>query len=47
MPRHFAAIVRADITVKMHPAMAGILLFGRKLCEGKDGYTEWQLLEEQ
>jgi hypothetical protein len=42
-----ANLVRAYITVKTHPAMTRIRLAGKKLSQRKDGYAEWQLLEEE
>ncbi len=41
-----ANIVRAFITVKTHPAVGHITLKGRRLTERKEGYAEWQLLED-
>mgnify|MGYP006270752305 CR=1 FL=1 len=41
-----ANLVRAYIAVKIHPRRAGVRLTGRKLDERKEGYAEWQLLEE-
>ncbi len=41
-----ANLVRAYIGVKTHPWQAGVRLTGRKLDERKEGYAEWQLLEE-
>lgn len=41
-----ANLVRAYITVKTHPAKKKITLRGAKLSERKDGYAEWQLVEE-
>jgi hypothetical protein len=42
-----ANLVRAYIMVKTHPAMTRIRLAGKKLSQRKDGYAEWQLLEEE
>jgi hypothetical protein len=41
-----ANLVRAYITVKTHPAKKKVILKGRILSEKKDGYAEWQLVEE-
>ena len=41
-----AAAVRAYITVKTHPTLCKLRLTGRKLEEKKEGYAEWQLMEE-
>lgn len=41
-----ANIVRAYITVKTHPSIRRVELRGRHLSERKDGYAEWQLVEE-
>jgi len=41
-----ANLVRAYITVKTHPAKKKVILKGRSLSERKDGYAEWQLVEE-
>ncbi len=41
-----ANLVRAYITVKTHPSKKKVVLKGRKTGERKDGYAEWQLLEE-
>jgi hypothetical protein len=42
-----AAIVRAYVTVKTDPLRNGVTLKGRKVPGRKEGYAEWQLLEEQ
>jgi hypothetical protein len=42
-----ANIVRAYITIKTHPVIKKVLLKGRKLADRKDGYAEWQLVEER
>ena len=42
-----ANIVRAYINVKTHPTAAGLRLTGKKLQDRKDGFAEWQLVEEQ
>jgi hypothetical protein len=41
-----ANLVRAYITVKTHPQLTMIRLSGRKLDVRKEGYAEWQLVEE-
>ncbi len=41
-----ANLVRAYITVKTHPQKRMVRLSGRKLADRKDGYAEWQLVEE-
>lgn len=41
-----ANLVRAYITVKTHPSRKKIVLKGKKIEERKDGYAEWQLIEE-
>ncbi|WP_333653616.1 hypothetical protein [Dissulfurispira sp.] len=41
-----ANLVRAYTTVKTHPTIKKVILKGKKLIERKDGYAEWQLLEE-
>lgn len=41
-----ANLVRAYITVKTHPVINRIVLKGQKVEKKKDGYAEWQLLEE-
>jgi len=40
-----ANLVRAYITVKTHPTIKKVILKGKKLIERKDGYAEWQLVE--
>jgi phage baseplate assembly protein gpV len=42
-----ANLVRAYITVKTHPAKDRVTLKGERLAQRKDGYAEWQLLEEE
>ncbi|TAL17947.1 hypothetical protein EPN96_03440 [bacterium] len=42
-----AAIVRAYATVKTHPLEKSVVLKGRVLSERKEGYAEWQLVEEE
>jgi len=41
-----ANITRAYITVKTHPQKESVKLKGRELTDKKDGYADWQLLEE-
>ncbi len=40
-----ANLVRAYVGVKTHPARSRARLTGRKLLKRKEGYAEWQLLE--
>jgi hypothetical protein len=41
-----AAIVRAYVAVTADPLSNGVTLKGRKVPGRKEGYAEWQLLEE-
>lgn len=41
-----ANIVRAYISAKTHPQRMMVRLLGSKLSARKDGYAEWQLVEE-
>lgn len=41
-----ANLVRAYITVKTDPRRTSVRLSGRKLGIRKEGYAEWQLVEE-
>jgi hypothetical protein len=41
-----ANIVRAYITVKTDPVKSSVRLKGKRLAERKQGYAEWQLVEE-
>lgn len=41
-----ANLVRAYITVKTHPSTTEVILKGKQLSERKEGYAEWQLVEE-
>ncbi len=41
-----ANLVRAYIAVKTHPRRTKVRLSGGKLDVRKEGYAEWQLLEE-
>jgi hypothetical protein len=42
-----ANLVRAYIMVKTHPVKRKVTLRGKSLSERKDGYAEWQLVEEE
>jgi hypothetical protein len=42
-----ANLVRAYITVKTHPTTKKVVLKGKRLTERKEGYAEWQLIEEE
>jgi hypothetical protein len=41
-----ANIVRAYVTLKTDPVKSRVRLKGKKLAERKQGYAEWQLVEE-
>ncbi|MCX7667517.1 MAG: hypothetical protein N2Z84_01095 [Atribacterota bacterium] len=41
-----ANLVRAYTTVKTHPLITKVILVGQKVPIRKEGYAEWQLLEE-
>jgi hypothetical protein len=41
-----ANIVRAYIRVKTHPTKVRVVLNGERLADRKEGFAEWQLLEE-
>ncbi len=41
-----AAIVRAYVAVKTDPLRSRLELLGRRVAGRKEGYAEWQLLEE-
>jgi hypothetical protein len=41
-----ANLVRAYIMVKTHPVKRKVILKGKKMDERKEGYAEWQLVEE-
>ncbi len=41
-----AALVRAYVAVKTDPLRSRVVLNGRKVPGRKEGYAEWQLLEE-
>jgi len=42
-----ANLVRAYITVKTHPVIKRVVLKGKRLDTRKEGYAEWQLIEEE
>lgn len=42
-----ANLVRAYIMVKTHPVKRKVTLKGKSLSERKEGYAEWQLVEEE
>ena len=42
-----ANLVRAYIMVKTHPVKRKVTLKGKSFSERKDGYAEWQLVEEE
>lgn len=42
-----ANLVRAYINIKTHPTMKKVVLKGERLSERKEGYAEWQLVEEK
>jgi hypothetical protein len=42
-----ANIVRAYIGVKTHPTTTRVVLKGERLEGRKEGYAEWQLVEEE
>ncbi len=41
-----ANLVRAYITIKTHPQKQTVRLSGRRHADRKEGYAEWQLVEE-
>jgi hypothetical protein len=41
-----ANLVRAYVAIKTHPQRTAVRLSGRRLEERKEGYAEWQLVEE-
>ncbi len=41
-----ANLLRAYVTVKTHPSKKKVVLKGKRIEERKDGYAEWQLVEE-
>jgi len=42
-----ANLVRAYITVKTHPAKSRVNMKNKKLTSRKEGYAEWQLVEQK
>ena len=42
-----ANLVRAYVSVKTHPSTTKICLKRRRLSEKKEGFAEWQLIEEK
>ena len=42
-----ANLVRAYTGVKTHPVKKRVVMKGRRLEKRKDGYAEWQLLEDE
>jgi len=42
-----ANLVRAYITVKTHPVIKRVVLRRKRLDTRKEGYAEWQLIEEE
>lgn len=41
-----AALVRAYVAVKTDPVRSRVVFKGRRVAERKDGYADWQLMEE-
>jgi len=41
-----ANMLRAFVTVKTHPQKTSVRLTGRLLERRKDGYAQWQILED-
>ncbi len=41
-----ANMLRAYVTVKTHPQKTAARLLGQRLEQRKEGYAEWQLIEE-
>ncbi len=41
-----ANLVRAFVSIKTHPLKKKIILKGRKVDERKEGFAEWQLIED-
>jgi hypothetical protein len=41
-----ANLVRAYITVKTHPQKLMVRMSGRNLADRKEGYAEWQIVED-
>lgn len=42
-----ANLVRAYVTVKTHPKIKKVVLKGTQLQQRKEGYAEWQLVEDE
>jgi hypothetical protein len=42
-----ANLVRAYIAVKTHPQRRKVRLSGRRVDDRKEGYAEWQIIEEE
>ncbi len=42
-----ANLVRAYITVKTHPAISKVKMRNKRLVRRKEGYAEWQLVEQK
>lgn len=42
-----ANLVRAYISVKTHPELTQVRMKGRNIGHRKEGYAEWQLLEDR
>jgi hypothetical protein len=42
-----ANLVRAYITVKTHPAINKVKMRNKRLVRRKEGYAEWQLVEQK
>lgn len=41
-----ANIVRAFVSIKTHPQLERVVLKGRRLTQRKEGFAEWQVLED-
>jgi hypothetical protein len=41
-----ANLARAYVTAKTHPLLEGVELKGMRLSQRKEGFAEWQLLED-
>lgn len=42
-----ANLVRAYITVKTHPVISKVKMRNKRLARKKEGYAEWQLVEQK
>jgi hypothetical protein len=42
-----ANLVRAYVALKTHPLKKRVRLIGKRLDQRKEGYAEWQLLEDE